>query len=180
MAEWLYPETWAVGDNMDANTLNRRIRDQFGILLRRPLLVAHNSADQAVSTSSDTAISFDTIDNDDDGMAITGTPATKFYVQRDGAYQFWLNVTMVGNGVGGTIFQTSVWINGTTAGRRWDMQATTTNINGKIYAHSQSGTVFMSAGEYLSAMSYQTTGANITLQASNNSPRLALMWLGVS
>jgi hypothetical protein len=175
--DWAYPETWNVGDRLDAETMNRRVRDQNTILLRRPMLVAHTTASQTVATAVDTMLSWNTIDEDDDGWAAAGTPATRFYCQRDGTYQFWLNVTGQGNGVSGTTFQTSFWINDI---RRWDVQTTFTPTSGKQFAHSTTGLIALVAGDNIKCGAWQNTTANVTVPVVANSPRFAIMWLGIT
>lgn len=184
MVEWNYPETWQVGDKLDQVTLNRRISDQNALLLRRPLLVAHNSGSTTLSNAGDAALSFDTIDQDDDGMCLTGTPATCFWAQRNGTYQIWLNISGNGNGTACPTWRTGLLLNGVAPGsqanRRWDVITGFPTTNGRAFYHSLTGTVFLSAGEYISVALYQNSGASMTLPATNNTPRLVIMWWGIT
>jgi hypothetical protein len=180
MAEWDFPVTWRVGDTLDAATLNARIRDPNIVLLRRPLTAVHNSADQTSTNAVDLTVSFDTIDNDDDGMVVTALPATRFVAQRSGTYQFWFNVTVLGNGTTGQSLNTSVWINGDVNQRRWDCYTGLTATTGKQYCRSTTGMLFLAAGEYLTAQLYQNSAAVTTVKALNGTPSFKLLWLGIS
>lgn len=180
MRDWQYPETWQVGDSLDAETLNRRIRDQHDILLRRPLTVVHSTADQSLPDSTDVMLSFNTIDQDDDGMCVTATPVSEFYVQRDGTYQIWHSTMALGNGIAGTCWDSAIWVSGTTSARRWDLESTFTNVSNKEFCHAITGTIYMVAGEYIYVTAWQNTGGTVTLQAALNTPRIAIMWLGIS
>lgn len=178
--DWLYPETWQVGDTLDANTLNRRVRDQNTVLLRRPMFIAHSASAQTIATATDTVISFDTIDVDDDGMAMAGAPVTNITVQREGAYQFWLNTSNGMTAATPTNLQTSIWISNATGSRRWDLQARGWGVASWSYCHSQSGLLFLNVGEYFTCHTYQDSGGNTTMAAENNTPRIVVMWLGIT
>lgn len=183
MPEWIYPETWQVGDDLNADTLNRRVRDQNITLLRRPMLVARMTASQSLVQSTNQPLTWNTIDVDDDGMALdnTGGVYTDFYAQREGTYQVWLNVGMQGNGSGGGEWQTSIWLNGSTT-RRWDLQSGTVTTSGKLWYHSQTGIVSVGQGETITARTFASAGTtNITIPGSSNgTPRLVIMWLGIT
>jgi hypothetical protein len=178
MADWTYPETWQVGDNLDANTLNRRVRDQTTTLLRRPLMVAHNASAFTLPTGSDTRLTFDTIDVDDDGMAMGGTPVTDFYVQREGTYQIWCNVEANGNGTAAPIFRVGLLLSATY--RRWDVITKLHSNSGVGFTSSTNGTAILSVGERVGVVMYQNSGFNVTVAAINNAPRLVIMWLGIT
>ena len=175
--DWQYPETWSVGDNLDAETLNRRVRDQNTILLRRPMLIAHASADASQAGGSVT-MSWDTIDKDTDGMVITDTPATTFYIQRDGTYAMFLTVTMAGNGSSCPTMLAGLNVNGST--RRWDEISGMSSTSGQQLIFCSQGMIFMSAGEYVQAWTYHNSASSETIKAVNNTPRLVIMWLGAS
>lgn len=185
MPEWSYPETWGVGDELNADLLNRRVRDQTSLLLRKPMLVARMTAVQTIPNASGTALKWDTIDQDDDGLALDNTGGTysDFYIQREGMYQFWLNIAMTGSG-GGTaapIWETQMFINGNT--RRYDQQMSTTKTSGQTWYHSHTGTISLAQSETLTTRTYQDTGANVSLPgnaSTNGVPRLVIMWLGIT
>ena len=174
----LPPETWLVGDELDANTLNRRIRDQMTVLLRRPLTVLTNSATQTLTTGTNTTITWDTIVQDDDGMAASSTPVSNIYAQREGTYQFWFNITYANNGTVPQTLQSSIWINNSSTTRRWDYQSRGSSVIEHV--RCSSGIVFLNAGEFFTAHGYQNTGANMTTKIVSNTPSLIVMWLGVS
>jgi hypothetical protein len=183
ITEWVYPETWKVGDLLDEETLNRRVRDQNALLLRRPLLIASCSAPITLGVG-DTPLTWTSVDVDDDGMCVTDVPATSFYVQRNGNYQIWLNITATGNGSACPTFRTGIVLNGiapsSQSTRRWDVVSSGITTNGLNFCHSLTGMVFLSAGEFFSVALFQASGINLTLPAVNGTPRLAVMWAGVS
>ena len=181
MDNWNYPETWKVGDTLDADTLNRRIRDQNKVLLRRPLTVATHSSDQNVPTSGhgNYPIQFDTIIQDDDGMVLEDTPVTDFYAQREGCYQVWANVEYI-NPSGAATHMLSLSINGTTLRYRmqhrmggWGTAAS------DAFANSVSGIIYLNVGEFLQVQAWSSlTASNLVIKSANNCPRVAMMWLG--
>jgi hypothetical protein len=176
--DWIPPETWHVGDDLDAATLNRRVRDQMTILLQRPLTVLTNSATQSITTNTNTAITWDTITQDDDGMAMSGTPVTNIYAQREGTYQVWLNVTFASNGTAPNLLQSSIWLNNASATRRWDFQS---KGSGSVdYVRCSTGTFFLNAGEFFTAHTFQDSGSNMLTKIISNTPSLIVMWLGIS
>lgn len=176
--DWLPPETWQVGDTLNAETLNRRIRDQMTILLRRPLTVLTNAAPQVITSGTNTTLTWDTITQDDDGMAMSGVPVSNIYAQREGTYQIWFNVTFASNGTAPNTLQSSIWLNNVAGTRRWDYQSKGSSTID--HCRCSSGTVFLNAGEFFTAHAYQDTGANMSTKIISGTPTLAVMWLGVS
>jgi len=176
--DWLPPETWQVGDTLDAATLNRRIRDQFTVLLRRPLTVLTASASQTVATGTNTTITWDVITQDDDNMAMSGTPVSNIYAQREGTYQFWYNITFNSNGSTVNTLQTSVWLSNNSTTRRWDYQARAASSIESC--RSVTGTMFLQSGEFFTAHAFQNSGANMTTRVANGTPSLIVMWQGIS
>ncbi|HEY5959978.1 MAG TPA: hypothetical protein VIV60_25670 [Polyangiaceae bacterium] len=177
MTDWIYPETWKVGDKLDDPTLNRRVRDQTSLLLRKPLLVATHSIDQAISATTNTSLSFDTIVQDDDGMAITASPYTSFTAQREGTYQVWFSGLVHGPGAFADL-DTCLIVNGTVNNRRWDSQARIIDNAAVNFAHNLSGVVFLFAGDTVGINVWST--ATVTFYATLGTPRFACMWLGIS
>jgi hypothetical protein len=176
--DWLPPETWQVGDTLNAETMNRRIRDQMTILLRRPLTILTNSATQSIAAGTNTVLTWDTITQDDDGMAMSGTPVSNIYAQREGTYQIWFNLTFAFNGTAPNTLQSSFWLNNNAATRRWDYQSK--GSSAIDHCRCSSGTVFLNAGEFFTAHVYQDTASAMSTRIANGTPTLAVMWLGVS
>lgn len=177
---WTYPPTWKVGDTLNAANLNTRIRDQNTVLLRRPLTVAHASANSTikVSGSGNTNLSFDTIDQDDDGMVIQTLPTTDFYVQRAGTYQIWFNVTFATLSTA-TDCMSGLLINN--ANTRWQVQGRIPGFSGTGFSHSFSAVMFFSVGEIITPQVWNGNATTtMTCAAVNNTPRIQIMWLGVS
>lgn len=176
---WSYPATWKVGDTLNASNLNTRIRDQNTVLLRRPLTVAHVSANFSIKVagSGNTNVSFDTVDQDDDGMVIQTLPTTDFYVQRAGTYQVWWNVTFASQAAA-TDCMAGLLINGTAT--RWQVQGRIPGFNGTGFSHSLSATMFLAVGETITPQVWNGSATTMTCQAVNNTPRIEIMWLGVS
>lgn len=169
------PDTWKVGDTLNADTLNTRIRDQNNILLRRPLTVATMSTTQSWG-SGNLTLGWDTIVQDDDGMVLgDASPTTQFFAQRAGSYRFWCSIgitplatqqgvalTALVNGV--TIFQNT-----------YRMEARTTL---PMFLNC-TGLVSMSPGETFKMFAFNSLGTStLTIQNTNNTPSIAIMWLG--
>jgi hypothetical protein len=180
MQVWSYPTTWKVGDTLNAANMNTRIGDQNTVLLRRPLLVAHNSiAGPAIKVagSGNTNLSFDTVDQDDDGMVIQTLPTTDFYVQRAGTYQVWLNVTFSGPAAATDCMSGFCLNNGPF---RWQVQGRIPGFSGTGFSHSISGTMFLNVGEIITPQVWNGAAVTLNMQAVNNTPRVQIMWLGVT
>jgi len=179
MDTWTYPTTWKVGDTLDADTLNARIRDQNKILLKRPLTVMTMSADQTVpvSGSGNYVLQWDTIVNDDDGMVIEDTPMSDFYAHRAGTYQVWLNVGFNGLSAADTVMACAT-VNG--SARRWDNQYRMEAFSGVFFPLSTSGLIFLKVGEFIEFQAWNGSGSStVTIPGGlNNTPRAAIMWLG--
>ena len=178
MDQWDFPATWKVGDTLNADTLNSRIRDQNNLLLTRPLTVATMSANQTVPVagSGNHVVTWDTIVQDDDGMVLESTPMSNFYAQRAGTYQFWLNVGFNGLAAADTVMG-CVTLNGTD--RRWENQYRMEAFSGTFYPISTTGIVSMKIGEFLQFQTWQSSASTVTMPgATNNTPRACIMWQG--
>ena len=179
MDGWTYPESWKVGDSLDADTLNSRIRDQNIVLLRRPLLVAHSSANQTNATNSWHSVTFDTIDQDDDGMVLDDTPVTDFYAQRTGIYQVWANVDYR-NPAGANTYSLALWLNGDSSFILYRQQKRMGGFSSTTdFGHSLNGIVALGVGDYIQLRSWNGSGTDVlNLTATNNCPRICIMWVG--
>jgi hypothetical protein len=181
MDQWTYPETWKVGDTLDADTLNSRIRDQNNVLLRRPLLVAHSTSNQSGATNAWTTLTFNTIDNDDDGMAIETSPYSNFYAHRPGIYQVWANVDFR-NPAGANTYALAIWLNGSSSFLLYRQQKRMGGFGSTVdFGHSLEGIVALGVGDYvqLNVWNGSSTDA-LTVQATNSCPRICIMWLGAT
>ena len=176
---WSYPTTWKVGDTLNAANLNSRLRDQNTILLRRPLTVAHVSANFSIKVagSGNTNVLFDTVDQDDDGMIIQTLPTSDFYVQRAGTYQIWWNVSYATQ-AGANDAMSGLLIDNTVT--RWQVQGRLPGFNGTAFSHSMSCTLFLSVGQIITPQVWNGSASTLTCLATNNTPRIQIMWLGVN
>lgn len=182
--DWKYPETWQVGDTLDAATLNSRIRDQNSILLRKPLTVARRTTNHTLTSGGVWAVQWDTLDIDDDGMdvqgAVAGGTLDTFYIQRDGTYQVWYTACFAGNTFSGDI-DINCYIDSSVTYRRWDSQARMCTNNAQWYFRSVCGTMFLKVGENLQFTAWQDTGHDMTFRCpAFGCPRVAILWLGIT
>ena len=176
------PQRWRVGDTLNAATLNERIRDQNVVLLRRPLTVAHATSNQTIAANgASVPIVFDTIDQDDDGMAISSGSVSDFYCQRTGTYQVWFSITIATLSAA-TYYSAGLMIDtATTAAGRWVAATRMPGFNGTGFSRAISATLFMSAGETITpVVTNGNTTTAITCAATNSTPRIALMWMGIT
>jgi hypothetical protein len=179
--DWSDPQTWSVGDTIDAETWIDRVYDPLALLLRKPLLVARRTTDLSVAAGSVTTLcSFDTIDSDDDGMVqddVSAANVTDFYAQRDGVYGVWGCATWASNTHQGTfVCATKVWVNGLKQGRRAGafVGGGTTTDNWKGYT----GSINLTEGDKVNlVLENHDTGTALNIISQFNSPRLAIMWL---
>jgi hypothetical protein len=180
MPDWTFAATWQVGDELNADNLNSRIMEPNTLLLRRPLTVLHSSVNLTIANNTTTLVSFDTIDQDDDGMVVTGLPANTFAIQRHGVYQIWFAGTYLSNAAAGDI-DCNMIIDGVTASRRWDVCArmfgTPANT---VVTKNMVGTIILNEGQTISITHWQDTGASMTVSAQENTPRVAIFWEGLT
>jgi hypothetical protein len=172
--DWVTPATWQVGDTIDAATWITRVYNPISLLLRRPIMVAHNSADQTVSAGGSINVSFDTVDNDDDGIIVSGLPATSFVFQRSGAYHIWWSLPFMGSGSAGASCKSQVNINGAFAYSR-ESQVVGTSTSSDQWRGGQ-GEISVFAGDVLTLQGFNATASIITIKAAFNAPRLVIMW----
>jgi hypothetical protein len=133
--------------------------------------VSYAGSAQTVNSGS-TAISFDTEENDDDGMVDLGTNATRITATVDGLYAIAGHVGFAANT--GTTRQAILRVDGTTEiakdGSRSDAAGTNTPIlnPGAVY--------YLTAGQYVELVAI--TGTNTTTATGDDRPQLAMLLLG--
>lgn len=180
MPDWTFAPTWQVGDKLNADTLNTRIAEPNTLLLRRPLTILHSSVNLSIANNSTTLVAFDTIDQDDDNMVVTDLPANTFAIQRHGVYQIWFAGTYLSNGTAGDI-DCNIIIDGLTASRRWDVCARFYGSPaGTVVTKNMVGTIILNEGQTISITHWQDTGSAVTVSAQENTPRVAIMWEGLT
>jgi hypothetical protein len=174
---WQYPSTWKVGDKLDADTLNDRVRDKNNLLLRKPLTFATMSASQAWG-SGNLTLGWDTIVQDDDGMVLgDASPTTQFYAQRTGTYRFWCAIAVTSLATAQGVALTTL-VNGVTVFQNaYRMEAR----SGLPFMLNNTGLLTMSAGESLKMFAFNALGTStLTITPANNSPYVAFMWMGAT
>lgn len=139
--------------------------------------VTRTGAAQSISHATETALSFDTEDRDDNGYWTVSNPtrltapATGWYVVHAG--------TRWGSTSGGFVRTLYLRINGTTGveGARSDLSVGTANN-----AQSVSGIVYLTAGDYVEAIVYQDSGSSdsISTGTSGQRPGMSMHRLGTS
>ena len=173
--DWEEPETWQAGDTLNADTWNRRIHDPISLMLRRPLMVARRTTDMTVAASYGyQVIGFDTIDIDDDSMAVGDSPYDTFVAQRSGAYHLWFSAPFIANGASGHPTLVRAQVNGI------DVYWRTSGVVGAgstmDHWRAASGEVSVFAGDVIKILAGNYTTSTITVKAQFNAPRVAIMW----
>jgi hypothetical protein len=141
--------------------------------------VASSTVNQTIPTAGhgNTNVNFDTIEKDDDGMVMQTGTVTDFYAQRAGTYRVWFNVQL-GTPSTATSCMAGFLVNGTD--QRWQVQRRFPGWNGLGLPTSIAATFFMNVGEYITPQVWNGGASTVNLVASNKTPRLCIMWLGIT
>jgi hypothetical protein len=178
MIDWEALETWNVGDTIDADTWTRRWVNPMSLLLRKPLTVIRRTSAQAVASGINYTnyISFDTIDQDDDGMCLAGTPVTSIFAMRSWLYDIFAAAPYVSNGQNVTdILGIRVEVNGTSYRER---SAHCISPASGDLAKSLDFSMKLDEGDEIRVAVRNATAASINIQPYYNAPRLCVMWRG--
>lgn len=169
------PETWRVGDTIDAETWERRVHDPLRFMLRRPLLVARRTTNLTVTASTgQQSLPFDTVDQDDDGMVTTDLPTSIFYAQRSGIYSLWFSAPFIGNGANGRTVGVRALVNGNNYQTRETVTVGTTV--GQDHFRAATGDVVLTEGDSIEIVCANFLTTNITVQAIFNAPRVCILY----
>jgi hypothetical protein len=174
MIDWTAPETWNVGDYINADNWQRRWYTPMSLMLRRPVTEVTRSTDYSCPNGGSNVFSFDTVVQDDDGMVLSGTPNI-FYAKRTGVFTVYFAATFSGNGDTISSVGVRIRLNGSTLA--FARQATVNNGSvGTDCFRSMAGDITMSEGDYVECLLSNYLSHSITVTAQFNAPRMVIFW----
>lgn len=149
------PDTWVPGQSINADWLNRNIRDPQIFLTYAPLTIVERAATQSLSNGVETNITWDTEVVDTSGMF--SNPSTNLVVTEPGVYALQHSVDFAANAT--SIRATHIAVNGNTISEIGG-DASTTSDTGLVC----SAITPLAAGDIITAFSYQSSGAALNIQ----------------
>lgn len=176
LQDWPQPETWRVGDTIDAATWTRRVYEPLGLLLRRPITVLRRTTTfSAAGNTGSNPITFDTVDIDDDGMVIDALPQSTIYTQRSGIFGISYTAPITGNGAAtGNAVGVRILVNGSNLSTRQSVSVGTTV--GQDEFKSLSCDLALNEGDAIQMCINNFNAAAVTVAATLLSPRVVVMW----
>ncbi|HEY5959979.1 MAG TPA: hypothetical protein VIV60_25675 [Polyangiaceae bacterium] len=160
------PDTWQTNQLITADLLNSNIRDAQRFLAHAPLTIVSRAATQNVTTSTPTAVTWDTEVLDIDGMITV--PSTSLTVRRPGIYAIYFANNFVAN-TGGDQRSATIVINGSGIAQQVDFRAATVAT-----VNCVSAIVALNVGDVITCNVYQDSGVTLTIGGNYNAPRLAV------
>lgn len=164
-------DDWAAGEKPTAEKMTTNIRDAGNFFRLPPLCVLRRNTDLALVAATTTAVPWQTVDVDNDGMFDAGNP-TRITAMTPGWYQL----------TGAAVFEPHA-----TGFRQAEYRRNGLDVFSGIVALSAGasphsilpfvGMVRLEAADYVEAIVYQNSGGALDLRAVNNSPRFELKWV---
>lgn len=148
-------QTIATGQPFLAATL-QQIRDNDEHFADPPACSVYNSTTQSIGNASNTVLTANSENFDNDSMHSTASNTSRITIQTDGRYLFSGTVLFAANATGAR--SVGFLVNGTTA----YIATSTTNIGGSL-AMGVSGmrAIVLAAGDYVECRAYQSSGGNL-------------------
>ncbi len=133
----------------------------------------YNSANEAITTATFTALTFDSERYDNGGLHSTVSNTSRLTAQKAGAYSLWGNVYFDANATG--LRQVRIKLNAVT----WiAVESGLPQTDGTALL-TVSTLHRLSVGDYVELVVYQSSGGNLNVVASGDfSPEFAMQWLG--
>lgn len=167
--------TAAAGSVFTAATWNTYSRDAVAFLVAPPLFIGRQTNSQNISTSTWTAITFDTEDIDRDGGHSTSSNTSRYTAQTQGYYLCSGKVAFVSNSTNRR------WT-------RWDVNGSEINAT-RLSAQAANGDateipgvgrwVFLNVGDYVELKGFQDSGGTVATNVSTSGDQslLNLQWM---
>lgn len=129
--------------------------------------VSHAGSAQSITTGADRLITFDTEDQDDDGMVDLGSQPGRITATEDGLYAIAGHVGLAG---GTTVFDLKIKVDGSTTIAHQSSEPFAFILNVTAIAH-------LTAGQYVSL--YASSGSNTTTTTGDDRSQLGMVLLSL-
>lgn len=168
------PRTWAVGELLTAAKLNTDLRDGLNFLLTPPRALLHKSANQSISDSVWTAVTWNSEQYDSDGGHSDSTNNSRYTAQTAGWFEFYAEI-MFGNASGGDRGARFLKNGAGNPFGEHVIGSATTTAGAGIH-----GWALLSVGDYVETFAYQNSGGSLIVGATfDNSPTyMTAKWIG--
>lgn len=138
-----------------------------------PSVRVYNSANQSISDSTLTAITFDSERYDTDSLHSTSSNTSRLTASVAGKYLIFANLSFATNTTGYREF--TVRLNGST----YVLDDTRVPVTGNRTIATISGIYQLAAGDYIEAVVYQTSTVALNIEAvGNRTPEFGMTYLG--
>jgi len=167
--------TFSAGSVLTAAQLNTNVRDAVNFVIAPPLAVLRQTVAQIFTTGIGAAFLFDTEDLDRDGGHSTTTNTSRYVSQTAGWYQMQGTAMFaVSNTSTGLI--TGFSLNGASSRFGGNFQVGNAGFVGVL---PSGATVYLSVGNYVELIGYQSSGGNLNSQVTGfeGTPRLQILWV---
>lgn len=170
--------TWTAGEIVAASYMNSNIRDAGNFFLATPVFEGRQTVSQNASSSTDTAITFDTEDIDNDGGHSTSSNTSRFTAQTAGRYQVSGGVGWNGNATGRR--EAIIAVNGTRNNGSEAGVAVGGNAN-SVYVPSRTKTIFLNVNDYVEIFGWQDSGGTLgTWVTTSGQSSMSVRWIGTT
>lgn len=166
------PDTWVNGSNITADMLNRNIRDSQLFLAYAPVTIVYRNATQSIPNATNTTITFDTESIDMDNMF--SAPSTNLTVVRPGVYGVQINNAFASSNAG-AIRACHIAVNG-----QWIASHNDAPGNGVQTLMACSAITPLNAGDVLTMVVFQDSGAALNAGGVSAAPRIAVRMLSTA
>jgi hypothetical protein len=164
-------DDWAAGEFPSADKMTTNVRDAGNFWRAPPLCVLRRDTDLSIGTSTFVAVTWQTVDVDNDGMFDAGTP-TRITAQTPGWYQLTGAVAFAASAAGLRTAQYKR--NGVDLFRCINALA----VGASFFTELPfTGVVRLEADDYVEAIVWHNVGSALNLTAVDKTPRLELKWI---
>jgi hypothetical protein len=175
---WTTPRTWVAGEVFTASNANTHIRDdmEFAAGATKPSFRVFKSANQTITTSTPTAITFDSERYDTQNGHSTSSNTSRYTVQtgQDGVWSLGGCVEWAAVNTTGTR-QLELRLNGTTIVAFDTDNAPSATLGSRMIVNTE---YRLAATDYVELVVNQTSGGNLAVNAAANySPEMWGHWV---
>lgn len=133
-----------------------------------------NTASQSIPNGAQTTLSFDIEDRDTDTLHDTVTNTSRITIKTPGVYLIAASARFAANATGTRVL--GAWLNGST--RIKETEALADSVSGEPTILPLITTVRLSAGDYIEARVYQSSGGALNVDSTNGGTTFEAVWLG--
>jgi hypothetical protein len=167
---WTTPRTWVAGELITAAMMNTHVRDNFVALDSPPAARVYHSSGQVITTSTETALNFDSERFDTDTIHDNATANTRLTCRTAGRYMITTSIGWDANATG--IRYCLLRLNGTTYIARDVATLGHATVN---TTHTLAAPYDLAVNDYVEVAVMQTSGGNLGIAyLGNYSPTFAM------